>query len=145
MLEEELHALGINRLLGGVNHSLQHEVRLFQLIVEEQVGLRVLHRQRVGALCKIGTQHVQSAEHPATSTRLLVVNRLLLGFYTEIGIQVACIVLILRQIVNGIRSNGIAQCLISRLGCILAFHLLHHLLRDAATCRLGCCCQSQRH
>ena len=38
-MEEELHTLGIDRLLRRVDDTLQEEVRLLQLVVEEQVSL----------------------------------------------------------------------------------------------------------
>ena len=41
-MEEELHALIIDRLLGGIDNALKHKVGLLQLIPEEQVGLREL-------------------------------------------------------------------------------------------------------
>ena len=66
MMEEELHTLMVDRLLGRIDHTLQHQIGLFELIPEEEISLRKLHVDRI-ALGQIGTQHIQSAEHPATA------------------------------------------------------------------------------
>ena len=126
-MEEELYALVVDGLLSCINDALQHQVRLLELIPEEQVVLREGHCQRVCALGKIGTQHVHAAEHPATATLFLVGNRLFLGLYTEIGIQRTGVLLVFGQIVNSIGGQSVAQGTIRGRRSVLTFYLLKHL------------------
>ena len=136
-MEEELYAQVVDRLLAGIYHALQHQVCLLQLVVEEQIILRESHLQRVCTFGKVGTQHVQPAEHPAASARLLVGNRLLLGLHTEVGIQCARILLVLGQCINSVGSQRITQRTVRRRRRILFLYLLQHLLADTTILRLG--------
>ena len=42
-LEEELHASVVDRLLGIINNTLEHEVSLLKLVVEEEIVVRELN------------------------------------------------------------------------------------------------------
>ena len=64
MMEEELHTLVVDGLLACIDDPLKHEVGLFKLIPEEEIGLRELYLHGV-ALGKVGAQHIEAAEHPA--------------------------------------------------------------------------------
>ena len=130
-MEEELHALVVDGLLAGVDDALQHEVSLLQLVPEEEIVLRKEYAERVSTLGKIGTQHVESAEHPATAAGLLVGDGLFLGLYAKIGIQDSRILAVLCQIINSVGCQRIAQGTVRGRGGILLFYLLQHLRTDA--------------
>ena len=66
-LEEELHTRIVDRLFACIDTALQHKVRLLQLIPEEEVGLRELHLNGVALFGIVGTQHIQTTEHPAAT------------------------------------------------------------------------------
>ena len=66
--EEKLHTRVVHWLTCTVDDPLQHEVGLFQLIIEEQIRMRELHAHRVAvSLGKVGAQHVETREHPASA------------------------------------------------------------------------------
>ena len=46
-LEEELHASVVDRLLGIIDNTLEHEVSLLKLVVEEEIVVRELNLQRI--------------------------------------------------------------------------------------------------
>ena len=130
MMEEELHAQVINGFVSTVDEPLQHQVGLLQLVVEEQIVVRELHSKRVLMLLgEVGTKHVQPREHPATSTRLLVVNALLGCLDAEVGINVALIGEILGQIVNRVLRNGVEKGFLRGVGSLCLLHLRKHLGR----------------
>ena len=67
-LQEETYTQVVNGFLASVDDTLQEKIRLFQLVIEKEVILG--ERDLKGVLMplgEIGTQHIQSAEHPATA------------------------------------------------------------------------------
>ena len=106
-MEEELHALIVDGLLTRIDNSLQHQVRLLQLIPEEKIGLGEADLYGVVLLGEITTEHIETAEHPTTARRPLVGDRLFLRLHTEIGVEGTCILVVLRQRINTIGGNGI--------------------------------------
>ena len=136
ILEEELHTRVVQGLPGIVDHVLQHQVRLLQLVVEREIHVRVHHLQRVLVLPgELGAQHVQTGEEPAASRALLVLYALLRRLYAEVGVHRPGIAEIARQIVNGICRNGVCQCTVGRGQSVLP-DLLQHLTVDTALPRL---------
>ena len=65
MVEEELHPLIVDGFLACIDDTLQHQVCLLQLIPEEEIGLGEFQFHGV-ALGIVGTQHIQTTEHPTT-------------------------------------------------------------------------------
>ena len=64
VLEEELHTHVVDGLLGVV-----------QLVVEEEIVVRILYDEAVSVLTsEVRTEHVEAGEHPASSRTLLVVD-----------------------------------------------------------------------
>ena len=112
-MEEELHTLVVDGLLACIDDTLKHQVGLFKLIPEEEIGLRELYLHGV-ALGKVGAQHIEAAEHPAAPRGLLVCNRLARRLYIKIGIKRARANTVLCQRINAISSNGIGYSLIGR-------------------------------
>ena len=115
VLEEELHSGIFHRQFSIVNNSLEHEIGLLQLVVEEEISMRKLHGKRVVvSLGKITTQHIQAGKHPATARTLLVLNALLERFITEIGVQCTLMSMVTGQIIDVVRSKGIRQSTFGR-------------------------------
>ena len=142
MVEEELHAQVVDGLLCTVDDALKHQVGLLQLVVEEQIVVRELHSQRVLVLLgKVGTQHVQSREHPAAPTRLLVVDALFGRLNAEVSVEVTLIGEVLGQVVYRELRNGIEKSLLLWGGSLRLLHLLKHLLRDSP---IGFLCRSRQ-
>ena len=135
-MEEEPHTLVVYGFLGRIDNTLQHQVGLFELIPEKQISLRELHSDRI-ALCQIGTQHIKTAEHPATSRRFLICNRLFGSLYTEIGVEGTCILMISGQGLDAVGGDGIGNRAIN--GLLTALDVAQHLLRD------GSCLSLCRH
>ena len=112
--------------------------------------MRELHGERVLMfLGEIGTQHVESREHPAATRRFLVVNRLFRRFHAEIRVNRLLVLEIHRQCVDAVLRHRIEQCLVSRL--LRLFHFLQHLRRNAtAFCLILCVgharqCEAEAH
>ena len=74
MFEEPRIELVVDRLLRVVDHGLEEEVRLLQLIIEKVVGLRKLEAAHLEAVDGIGTHYVKSRKEPATAARTLICN-----------------------------------------------------------------------
>ena len=138
ILEEEAHALVVDGLVVGIDDALQHEVGFLKLVVEEEVVVRELHRHRVVVLTgEVGAEHIEPAEHPAASAALLVVYRLACRLIAEVGIDAALVGEILRQVVDGVRRDGVEQRLVGRPGFLGALYFPQHIGRDAAIGGLG--------
>ena len=131
--EEELHALVVNGFIGAVDHALQHQVGLLQLVVEGEIDLTVLHADAVLVLTgEVGTQHVEAREQPAASRTLLVVDALCGGLHAEVGVQTALLLEVQGQVVNLVGCQRIADHAVTTLNAI-ALDLCEHLAGDAAT------------
>ena len=83
-------------------------------------------------LGEVRTQHIQTREHPAAATRLLIVNRLFWRLNAEMCVDVALVLEVLRQVVDVVLRNGVEEPATHRLLCLLFLHLLEHLRCDAA-------------
>ena len=137
-MEEELHALVVDRLVGGVDHALQHQVGLLQLIPEEEVGLRELDAHGVVLHHIVRAQHIESAEHPAASRRLLIGNRLLTRLDAEIPVDGhRRRLIVLGQHIDAHSREGVRQGLARCTMLLFLLELLEHLLRDSPV--LGLC------
>ena len=90
-------------------------------------------------LGKIGSEHIESGEHPATARLLLIVNRLLGSLNTEISVNGALVGKVARQIVDVVRGNGIEKSL-TRFSIWLCFlDTLQHFRGYSAFGRLANC------
>ena len=120
-----------------IDTALQHQVGLLQLIPEEEIGLREFHLYGITLLGIVGTQHVQAAEHPATARGLLVGNALLGCLNTEISVEGTCILMVHRQGIDAVGSDGIDQRTIDGLCLLLFLDITQHLAGDSS--RLSLC------
>ena len=132
VLEEELHLRILDALLTEVDDTLKHEVSLLQLVVEEEIILRILHHSTLLVVdSKVGTEHIEAAEHPATARTLLIMNALRRSLDAEMGINRSLIGMIFYQIINIVVSNSIKESLVCST-CMVFLHLLKSRLTDAA-------------
>ena len=87
---------------------MQHEIGLLQLVVKEKIGLRKFHPERVFVRPgKVGSQHIEAGEEPATPRTLLVMDALLGRLYAEVGVYRALVGIVLGQVVDGVGGYGI--------------------------------------
>ena len=139
VLEEPLHLLVVDGLLVGVDHGLQEEVALLQLVVEEEVGLRELE---VGGQVVLAdglvAQHVHAGEHPAAATRLLVGDGLADDAVREMRVKLCCVLVVHGQLGGALVHHDVAQGFVAGAAAEAFLHLLHHLRGDAAVV-LGLC------
>ena len=131
VLEEPLHLLVVDGLLVGVNHGLQEEVALLQLVVEEEVGLREVGGQVVVADGLV-SQHVHAGEHPAATAALLVGDGLADHAVREVRVKLGGIFVVHGQFGWAVVHHDVAQRLVAGVAAEPFFHLLHHLGGDAA-------------
>ena len=133
VLEEPLHLLVVDGLLVGVDHGLQEEVALLQLVVEEEVGLRELE---VGGQVVLAdglvAQHVHAGEHPAAATRLLVGDGLADDAVREVRVELGGVLIVHGQLGGALVHHDVAQGLVAGAAAEAFLHLLHHLGCDAA-------------
>ena len=120
-----------------IDTALQHQVGLLQLIPEEEVCLRELNLYGVALLGIVGTQHVQSTEHPATSRGFLVGDGLFGCLDTEISVEGTCILMVHSQGIDTVGSDGIHQRTVDGLCLLLFLNITQHLAGE--TSRLGLC------
>ena len=146
MMEEELHALVVDGLIAVVYDALQHEVGLLKLVVEEEVGLREVHREAVAMTAgKVAAQHVQSAEHPAASRLLLVGDALLGRLDAEMGVDGAGQLRIAGQVVDAVARNGVHQGAVGRRELLFFLNVAEHALADAPFLLLSRCREGHEH
>jgi len=88
-------------------------------------------------LGKVGAEHVQTREQPASAGTLLVVDALLGRFHAEIGIHLPQVLVVLGKVIDFIRGDGVGQCLVSGVLALRRFYFAQHLRRDASVRRLG--------
>ena len=132
VMEEELHARVVNGLVGTIDDTLQHEVGLLELVVEEEVIVGEFHRDRVAVTMRIvGAQHVEARVHPAPPALSLVVDRLLGRLDAEVGVGNFGVAVVLGEVVDGVSGHGIADRLVL-VGCRSGNDLAHHLRADAS-------------
>ena len=109
--EEPVHFPVVVREILRVDDALQEQVRLLQLVVEEDIVLREDHRAHVELVDHLGTQHVQSREQPAAAGGELVRAALGLHHVGEAGVH-RDVVRIQGQRVDGGGIQGIAERLV---------------------------------
>ena len=136
-MEEELHALVVDGLLRCIDHALQHEIGLLQLIPEEEVGLRELDAHGVVLHHIVRAQHIESAEHPAASGRLLVCDRLFTCLDREIGVEGACLLMVYSQRIDAVGGHGIHQGTVQGLCLVGLLDITEHRRGDATCLCLG--------
>ena len=132
MVEEELHARVVNGLVGAIDHALEHEVGLLELVVEEKIVVRELHGNGVTVTVrKVGAQHVETGVHPAAPALSLVMDRLLGRLDAEMSVRNLVVAVVPGKIVNGICRHGIADGLVL-VSCRIGDDLAHHVGADAS-------------
>ena len=67
-LEEEAHTRVVDRQFACIDTALKHQVGLLQLIPDKEISLGEFQLYGIAMLAGIvGAQHIEAAEHPATS------------------------------------------------------------------------------
>ena len=133
IFEEELHALVVNGFIGAVDHALQHQVGLLQLVVEGEIDLTVL--TRILSLCR-RAKLARSTLRPRTASSVPNSLRLWMlcagGLHAEVGVQTALLLEVQGQVVDLVGCQRIADHAVTTLNAI-ALDLCEHLAGDAAT------------
>ena len=133
ILEEELHLRILEALLAEVDDTLEHQVSLLQLVVEEEIILRILYHSTLLVVDReVGTEHIESAEHPAAARTLLVMDALRRSLDAEMSIYRSLIGMILHEIIDVVASDSVKQSLVGHAASLAFLHLLEHSLIDAA-------------
>ena len=65
-------------------------------------------------MCEVTADHVESAEHPASSALLLVHDALRLGLHAEVSVELSCIGEVLCQVVDVVGCDGVEDSLVCR-------------------------------
>ena len=131
MAEEELHPWVVHRLIGTVDDALQHKIGFLQLVPEEEIGVRELHfLLALMCLREVAAQYIQAAEHPATSRTFLVMNVLRGCQHREMVVKANLSPVVLGQVVNRVRRNGISQGLFGHGRGLRLLNLLQHFDRN---------------
>ena len=136
MLEEPLYGAAFQGLATGINHALQEEVGLLELIEEEGIDLRKLAGGEVVLGNGLGTHDVETGEEPATTRGLLVGDTTGVDPHAEVGIHGLTILLVDGQGAQIRCTHSVAQGFVGRSGLIGRTNLLHHLRRDGSLLRL---------
>ena len=87
MREEPVHGAVVEGFAPGVDHGLQEEVRLLELVVEEAVVLAELEVAEVEALDGRCAKHIETREEPAAAGGFLVGAAHCLYFVGEVGVD----------------------------------------------------------
>ena len=133
ILEEELHLRILQAFLAEVDDTLEHQVSLLQLVVEEEIVLRELYYSTLLVVdSKVGTEYIEATEHPAAAGTLLVMDALRRSLDAEMSIYRSLIGMILHEIIDVVASDSVKQSLVGHTASLAFFHLLEHSLIDAA-------------
>ena len=134
--EQPVDLAVIVRKVLRVDDALQEQVRLLQLVVEEDVVLGKDHRTHVVLVDHLGAEDVQAGEQPAASGGKLVGAPLGLHHVGEAGVQ-RKIVRVQGQRVDGRGVEGVAEGLVGRCRLISLTDFPEELGVDAAFLILG--------
>ena len=131
MLEEPTHHLAVNGLFACIDNTLQEEVALLQLVVEEQVALAKDEIFCAELLHGTSSQHIKPREEPAAATALLVGDARVLHLDAEGLVLQSGVFLVDGHLLYAHVADGIAKGFLCGGASIAALQLFEYFWGDA--------------
>ena len=132
--EQPFHHFVVDGLFARVDDALKKKVALFQLVVEEVVGLRekeIFHARTGHDLC---TNHVGTRKQPATSAAFLVADAGAFHLVAEPRVGRSRLFAVGRKLFDGVGIYGIPDGFV---GIVVRVALFQGLQDFGGECLLG--------